>query len=242
MVLPAERDLGRQLSVQVRKRRLVNPIVMAVAPGGVRLARDLASHLRLPLDIMSTVAVVVPGYQQVHIGVVAGGLFWPDEDSTAAGTLPIDYVQRLAAIGIRRQEALDRAFRRGLSPLRVEGSTVVLVGNGWSSGGEIQAAVASLELQGAIRMLYVSPLCSEEIHESIQGKVETIAVYPPTVRQSVLLGVSSLKSATTDEAAGWVATSRLSPRRRRIVRQSERPPLTPRPTLAGPRFRTGERN
>jgi predicted phosphoribosyltransferase len=225
MVLIKELDLGARLAAQLRKRQLANPIVIAMSPGGIRLAWELAKDLRLPMDVMITLEIVVPGYRQVRIGAVAGSAFLPDHAVIAAEGLPADYVERLAARGKRRQEELDRVFRRRQPPLTITANGVVLVDNGWSSSLAVQAAVAALQQRGAAEIIYASPLCGDETYERIRERSSVVALYPRNVRHSVLVGNPSLATVTIEEAATWIEASRGFGRRSKLPSLLERKPF-----------------
>jgi putative phosphoribosyl transferase len=208
MVLLKEMDLGARLAAQLRKRQLANPIVIAMSPGGVRLAWEVARDLRLPMDVMTTIEVLVPGYRQVRIGAVAGGVFLPDSAVLASESLPPDYVERLAARAVRRQESQDRLFRGRQPPVPISGNGVVLVDNGWSSAVAVHAAIAALGQRGAVGIIHASPICDGETDERIRGKAGVVTLYPRGTRHSVLVGNRSLATVTIDEAAEWIAESR----------------------------------
>jgi putative phosphoribosyl transferase len=224
MVLIKELDLGVRLAAKLRKRQLANPIVIAMSSGGVRLAWELARDLRLPMDVLTTLEIVVPGYRQVRIGAVAGNTFLADQAVLASEGLPADYVERLAARGMRRQEELDRLFRRRQPPLTITKSGVILVDNGWSSLVAVQAAVEALKRRGAAEIIYASPICGDETYERIQGKVSIVALYPRNARQSVLVGNRSLASVTIEEAATWIEASRGFGKRSTLPSLMERRP------------------
>lgn len=207
-VAPKDVDVGTRLAVQLRARQLEHPIVVAMSPGGVRLAWELASALRLPMDVLTAVEIVVPGYRQVRIGAVAGGVFLPNQAVLATESLPADYVERLAARGIRSQDSLDRKLRRRQPSLGITGSSVVLVDNGWSSSFAVRTAVEVLEKRGAAAITYVSPRCGAETYERLRGKASVVALYPSNAPQSVLVGSPSLASVTVEEAATWIEASR----------------------------------
>ena len=224
MVLLKELNLGARLATQLRKRQLANPIVIAMSSGGVRLAWELASDLRLPMDVLITSEIVVPGYRQVRIGAVAGNAFRPNQQVLAAEGLPADYVERLAARGIRRQEAQDRVFRRRQPPLNVTGSGVILVDNGWSSSFAVRTAVEVLWQRGAAEIIYASPICDSETLERISEKAGVVTVYPGNARHSVLAGDGSLASVTIEEAATWIKASRGFEKRNKLPSLMERTP------------------
>jgi predicted phosphoribosyltransferase len=222
MVLIKELDLGARLAAQLRKRQLANPIVIAMSSGGIRLAWELARDLQLSMDVLITLEIVVPGYRQVRIGAVAGNTFLADQTVLDSEGLPADYVERLAARGMRRQEEVDRVFRRRQPPLTIPESGVVLVDNGWSSPVAVQAAVEALRQRGAAEIIYATPICGDETYERIRGKVSIVSLYPRNARHSVLVGNRSLATVTIDEAATWIEASRGFGKRSKLPSLMER--------------------
>ena len=225
MVLLKEMNTGSHLAVQLRKQRLERPVVVAMSPGGVRLGWDIASELRLPMDVLMAHEVVVPGYRQVRIGGVAGGVFLPDQEALRSENLPAEYIERLAARVIRRQETQDQEFRRGQPALNLLHCGVVLVDDGWSCPVAVHAAVEALAQRGASGIIFASPRCGDEIHQRLEGKAGIVTRYPRETRHSVLVGDRSLASVTLDEAAEWVAASRQVPSPEALPSLLERMPV-----------------
>ena len=208
MVLPKEFAIVRRLSQSLRKRKLTDPVVLVMSPGGMRLGWGIAKNLRAPMDVLVALEVIAPGYRQIRIGVVTGGAFVPDQERIVSAGFPADYVERLAERELRRQSAQDRALRRRQPMLDLAGRTVILVDNGWSSPFVAQAVVEVVRQRAAADVVYTSPVCGVETYYQIRRAAEIEVLYPPGSGRTVLLGDHSVAPVTKDEAATMIEMSR----------------------------------
>ncbi|MEP7327118.1 MAG: hypothetical protein ABI836_14300 [Gemmatimonadota bacterium] len=112
---------GLVLARRLAKRHLSDPIIFVMSTGGVRLAREIARRLHAPMDVLIALEVIEPGWRQLQLGAVAGGMFFPDQGVISSEGLPADYVDRLAAYEIKQAESAESFLRRQHPPLDVAG-------------------------------------------------------------------------------------------------------------------------
>jgi putative phosphoribosyl transferase len=201
-------DVGRHLAGRVMARHLPDPVVIALSCGGVKVAWEIARRLSAPLDVLLTRDVVVPGWQQLSVGAIAGDEFYPERSVIAAHGLTLEYVNRLAGHEADRVLAVERELRGRHLPIDVGGKDVVLVDNGWGSPPSIEAAVNVLRGRGARTIIFASPLADRSTVVSLIPMVTVETCYPEHTCRSVLLGDRGLVPATKSEAAGLIERSR----------------------------------
>jgi putative phosphoribosyl transferase len=156
-------DAGRQLADRVRNLQLVNPLVLALPRGGVPVAAAVADALHAPLEVFVVRKIGVPGHEEFGIGAVAEGVFDPVR-SDAVDELGVN-ASDFAAFAQTARAEVDRRVQRYRSgrPLPdLRGRDVVLVDDGLATGVTAEAALRSLRVLGATRVVLAVPVCAQE--------------------------------------------------------------------------------
>ena len=172
---PAERlaDLARE-----------SPIVIALPPGGVPVAFEVAQRLRAPLDVLTVDKLASPGMSEMPFGAIA-------EDGTVA--LNTEISQQIA-IGedrfgaafagelaeLRRRAARFRGNRR---PAEVTGSTVIVVSDGLDAEFAELAAVRVLRVRGAARIVVAIPVGTAERVAIVGREADRVVCHEATGQQ-----------------------------------------------------------
>ena len=157
-------EAGRQLADRLRATIDHEPVVVAVSPSGATIASEVAHALAAPLDILTTVRLVVPGRAHSIYGAVtdSGEVTLLPERIAALG-LPSEYVDRM--IEVARRDALERSEGwRGSSPaIDVWGRTVILVDDGRSDTVAITTAASVLRQAGAGDVIFAAPTATADL-------------------------------------------------------------------------------
>src|SRR5204862_4318840 len=67
-------EAGRQLAEKLTSYAgRDDVIVLGLARGGIPVAHEVASHLRVPLDVFIVRKLGVPGYDELAMGAIASG-------------------------------------------------------------------------------------------------------------------------------------------------------------------------
>jgi putative phosphoribosyl transferase len=144
-------------------RRKPNTIVIGLPRGGVVSAAEVADALELPLDTLVIRKLGTPGEEELAMGAVGPG---------AARVLNFDVIEALGITPVAIEEETrrelieidrrERLFRGGRPRLDVGGRTVILVDDGIATGATMEAALAVLRRQGAVRVVVAVPVGSPE--------------------------------------------------------------------------------
>ncbi|MEV6209307.1 phosphoribosyltransferase family protein [Kitasatospora sp. NPDC051914] len=139
---------GRELA-ELLCRRLggvpPDPLVLALPPGGVPVGAAVAAVLEAPFDVMVARLVRAPDRPEVAVGALLPGAP-PHWEENALRTLGVTAHGLDGTVADERAE-VERceALYRGDRPFpRVEGRTVILVGDGLASGVAARAALCRL--------------------------------------------------------------------------------------------------
>ena len=66
-------EAGRRLGVEVEKLGLHQPVVLALARGGVPVATEVAKALKAPLDLIIVRKVGAPGNSELAVAAIVDG-------------------------------------------------------------------------------------------------------------------------------------------------------------------------
>lgn len=134
-------------------------VLLALPRGGIPVGYEVARALGLPLEVMLTRRVEVPGGQAATLGAVAEeGTVVVDEATVREHGLAPEIVSALTEAA-KRELRHDVVVYRGERPLpRIEGRCVVLVDDGITTGGTSRAAAKALRKRGARKIIVAVPV------------------------------------------------------------------------------------
>lgn len=177
-------DAGVQLAQRLMGLREKEPVVIALPRGGVPVAREVATALGAPLDVLAVRKIGAPGRPEFGVGAIA-------EDGT--GVIDQDTVRRL---GIRTEELrsviddetaeLRRrvALYRGERPaLDLQGKTVIVVDDGVATGVTDTAALRAVRSLKPERVVLAVPVCASQSVARLAAEADEIVtlIEPPSL-------------------------------------------------------------
>ena len=155
----------------------INPehtIVLGLPRGGVPVAFEVARELHLPLDVFVVRKLGVPGREELAMGAIAsGGAVVIQSEVMSAyriGQETIDAVAARERLEIERREA---AYRTGRPPLRLSGSTVILIDDGLATGSTMKAAARALR-PTASRIVVAIPVAAASTCQDLRHEVDQL--------------------------------------------------------------------
>jgi erythromycin esterase-like protein/predicted phosphoribosyltransferase len=163
MHLQDRTDGGRQLATHLRSYRgRSDVLVVAIRPGGLPVAFEVARGLSVPLDVLPVAAIEIPGPPDHEIGALTAGIEVLDERRITALEVPRAVVEQAVA---RSRLALERNGLRssgGLPPLTAD-HTIIVVEDGLADAAFAEAAVLALRKAGSARVIVAAPVGSHEV-------------------------------------------------------------------------------
>lgn len=201
-------DAGRQLA-RLLQRYAGQPetIVLALPRGGVPVAREVASLLRAPLDILVVRKLGVPGQPELAFGAIGpGGVCVLNED--VLNQLP-DAQATIKAVTAQEEAELFRrehAYRGDAPALRLHGRTAILVDDGLATGATMRAAIAAARQLGAARIVAAAPVAARETCAELEFLAdEVVCVTTPGAFQAVGQSYQNFRQTTDEEVRGILA-------------------------------------
>jgi len=181
------REAGRALAKKLRHYALhPEAVVLALPRGGVPVAYEIASELRLPLHVFVVRKLGAPGHEEFAMGAIAsGGTYFLN--TNVVQQLGVSD-QRIDAIIEHEKAELERREREygADHPLNLKGRTIILVDDGLATGSTMRAALRALSEQGPHKIVIAVPVAPletfQEFHD--QGE-EIVAVLTPELFYAV---------------------------------------------------------
>jgi putative phosphoribosyl transferase len=152
-----------------------NLILLALPRGGIPVAYEVARVLGIPLEVLLTRRVEVPGDPASSLGAVSeGGTVVVNDEMVRALGLRAEAVRDLAAATARELKH-DVTVYRGERPLPlVEGRCVVVVDDGITTGGTARAAVKVLRERGARKIVVAVPVVGPGAADLVRGVADEL--------------------------------------------------------------------
>jgi predicted phosphoribosyltransferase len=166
-------------------RRLIEPllpyanrpevIVLALPRGGVPVAYEVATALKVRLDLMLVRKLGVPSRPEYAMGAIAsGGIQIRNEEALRAH--PIARGEFDAVVERETRELLRReqVYRGTRPPVQLKDQVVILIDDGLATGASMRAAIQALKLQAPARIVVAVPVAPIETLEALRSEVDEL--------------------------------------------------------------------
>ena len=177
------RDAGQQLALCLSEYAERDDVIVVGLPrGGVPVAREVATLLGLPFDVIIVRKLGVPYQPEVAMGAIGEtGVRYVDHDLiNRAG---VSQRQLVAVEQHERRELDERVhrFREGREPMPLEGRVVIVVDDGIATGATARAACLVARGAGAKQIVLASPVAPPDWVERLRGVADDlVAVATPS--------------------------------------------------------------
>lgn len=169
-------EAGRALAARLEAwRARSDALVLGLPRGGVPVAFEVADALGLPLDVLVVRKLGLPWQPELAMGAIASGGALVVNDEVLR-YLPRDgnAFETVRAHEQRELERREREYRGKRPPLDPRGRTVILVDDGLATGATMEAAVRSLQLLGAQRVVVAVPVAAVEARDRIAAVADEV--------------------------------------------------------------------
>ncbi|GIW05541.1 MAG: phosphoribosyltransferase [Dehalococcoidia bacterium] len=173
---------GAQLATAVASYAKDRPVVLAIPPGGVPVAAEIAQRLGLELNILVVQPIVAPGHEEIALGAVAasGELALNDEAIAGLGVSET-FVQRATAQSRAEAERREHQLRGPLRPAFLRDRTVILVDDGLAVATTIVAAVRAVRHHHPTKVVVAVPVCDPKACRIVEGVADAvISLFQPS--------------------------------------------------------------
>lgn len=166
---------GRELADAVAATKLSPDIVLAIPRGGLPVARPVADHLGVPLDVVVARKIGAPWNPELAIGAVASdGSVWLNDALVADQSIDAAFLDD----GIEREHAAATAklerYRDSETPPDVAGRRVLLVDDGVATGATMFACIEQLRAGDAAHIAVAVPVGAPDTVARLRSEVDAV--------------------------------------------------------------------
>ena len=148
-------------------------IVLGLPRGGVPVAYEVASRLKVPLDVLVVRKLGVPGWEELAMGAIAsGGVRVMNEQVVRRAGISGQAIEAAVAEQTKELHRREIAFRGHIGAPEVEDKVVILVDDGIATGATIKAAVQALRQQGPDKIVIAVPTTSTDARDMLEPMVD----------------------------------------------------------------------
>jgi putative phosphoribosyl transferase len=168
---------GRALADALARKRLADPIVLALPRGGVPVGLQIAQALSAPLDLLLVRKIGVPYQPELAVAAVMDGeapVLVIDEAIRAETGVARDYIEKEAQVQLAEIERRRRAYLGGRAPLPVAGKTAIVVDDGIATGTTMRAAVKGLRERKPARIVIAVPVAPPDTVAALRREVDDV--------------------------------------------------------------------
>jgi putative phosphoribosyl transferase len=160
MIFTNRTDAGQILASRLNRYEGRDDVIVLGTPrGGVVVAFEVATALKLPLDIFVVRKLGVPGHEELAFGAIAsGGVHIIDRDIVEGYGLTGSDIERVIQKEEQEMRRRENVYRGARPALDVRGRTVILVDDGIATGASIRAGIRALRLLNPARIVVAVPV------------------------------------------------------------------------------------
>ncbi len=175
-------DAGRQLAMRLSiYANREDAIVLGIPRGGITVAFEVARALNVPMDILLSRKLGVPGQEELAFGAIAaGGGRYLDQQTIEATGIPEQEIERVTQEVTRTLQERALLYRGHRPSLNVTGKTVILVDDGIATGASVYAAIHALRQMKPASLVLAVPVAPAATCAWLKTEVdELVCVYAP---------------------------------------------------------------
>jgi putative phosphoribosyl transferase len=178
MMFTNRSEAGKKLAMRLEKYANRDDVIVLGTPrGGVPVAFEVATALKLPLDVFVLRKLGVPGHEELAFGAIAsGGVRVIDQDIVDGHGMTAEDVEEVTRIERREMQRRERAYRGGRGPLNVSGLVVILVDDGIATGASIRAGIRALRQMKPARIVVAVPVAPPSTCDHLRAETDELVV------------------------------------------------------------------
>jgi len=173
---------GRQLSLELVKYSSQNPVVFGIPRGGVPVAFEVARSLNVPVNVLVTQKLGVPGHEELPFGAIAeDDARFVDSDVVRSARVSPGESEMVIRAAVLKVAQRARLYRKGKPLPSLRNRTVVLVDDGIAAGAEVRAAILSLRKMAPRQLIVAAPAISESTFDVLRPQVDKLVTLHATM-------------------------------------------------------------
>lgn len=168
-------EAGDRLARRLEKYEKKDGIVLAIPSGGIPIGLTIAQHLELPVDLVISRKIPIPGNPEAGFGALSfeGGLFL-NEPLVRELHLTQEEIQKLSIPVSEEIQHRNVVFRGGRAFPDLGGRIVIVVDDGLASGYTMMASINFVRKREPSRIVVAIPTAPESSIRLISAQVDEI--------------------------------------------------------------------
>ncbi|OGH33500.1 MAG: hypothetical protein A3J69_02010 [Candidatus Levybacteria bacterium RIFCSPHIGHO2_02_FULL_42_12] len=169
------REAGRLLAVRLSRFRKTNAVVIGIPRGGMEVACEISSLLKLPLDIAVVKKISSQSNPELAIGAVGPKrtLHWDYGILKKIGIFKETQSTQLEFTRLKR-DLQEKSFKTVLPRISLAEKIALLVDDGVATGATVLCAQIYLKKQKAARIILAVPVISKETLRNIKKHFDSV--------------------------------------------------------------------
>jgi putative phosphoribosyl transferase len=170
-------EAGRMLARTLARKRIADPVVLALPRGGAPVAAEIARHLKAPLDVVLVRKIGVPYQRELAAAAVVDGgdaEIVTNDDVMALADLSRADVEHLAKRELVEIERRRQAYLHGRERVPLEGRTLILVDDGIATGASVRAALVALRRRRPRALVLAVPVAPADAIAALRPEVDDV--------------------------------------------------------------------
>ena len=195
-------DAGRQLAQKLLPSFYCQPdtLVLALPRGGVPVGHEIATALRLPLDICLVRKLGVPGHRELAMGAIAAsGVRVLNQNLIHDLAISPDVIEQVTAAETAELHRRKRVYLQGRAPVNLTDKTIILVDDGIATGATLRAAISILKQANVNQIIVAVPVAHPEVIGQLKESVsDVVCLVTPDRLQSISLWYDEFEQTDDD--------------------------------------------
>ncbi|HKJ44717.1 MAG TPA: hypothetical protein VJ991_02725 [Balneolales bacterium] len=169
------KNAGHELGKSLEQYKTLNPLVLALPPGGVIVGYHTAKYLDADFDILLSNKLVYPNNPEAAFGAVTedGSIYLAE---FAKKDLVQETIDKIVANSMKEIDRL-KAYLRDNKPLPdLTNRIVILVNDGIVTASVLQASIIACQKHEAQKVIVAAPVADKDIINQLRSMVDDITV------------------------------------------------------------------
>lgn len=150
-------------------------IVLALPRGGVPVAFEVASALKVPLDLMLVRKLGTPGQEELAMGAIAqNGVRVLNPEVVDVLRISEDVISSVERRERKELERRQRAYRGNRPPPDLRDKRVILVDDGLATGATMRSAIKAVRAQAPALIVVAVPMAPVETIAVLQQEADEV--------------------------------------------------------------------
>lgn len=169
------REAGKQLAEKLLSyKQLPNHVVVGLARGGVVVAKEVASALELPLEILAPRKIGSPMNPEFAIGAIQGNEVLLDSHLVETLEISKEEIQKIIQRETKEMRRRESLYRKGRKAYDFKGKTIVLIDDGIATGMTIRACIQFLLNNQCKSIVIGTPVAHPTIVARLEKEVDRV--------------------------------------------------------------------